>query len=199
MALFIVFDGLDGSGKGDMIRLLRDYLSEKHLHVLVTREPTEGQYGKKIRKMLRKDIYPKEDAELCLHYFVKDREEHLKKEIEPALKKGTTVISDRYYYSTIAFQNTQGIDIEQVVFENMAFRTPDIAFILDLPPGLALERIEKRGSPKEKFEQPDFMKELRQNFLRLKEKLDDPIKIIDASKPRKEVFAQIKKEIDRLL
>src|SRR3989344_6955784 len=111
-SLFIVLDGLDGSGKGEMIKRLNDYLVSKGFNVLATREPTDGKYGKQIRDILRKEKDAKSGAEKCLGLFVKDREEHLANEIEPFLKKGGIVICDRYYYSTIAFQHTQGIDLE---------------------------------------------------------------------------------------
>ncbi|HZX44467.1 MAG TPA: dTMP kinase [Candidatus Nanoarchaeia archaeon] len=199
MALFIVFDGLDGSGKGEMIKKLEEYLKKKGLNVLVTKEPTDGEYGKQAREILKTDKNPKSAAEKCLSLFVKDREEHLS-DIWPFLqKKKGAVISDRYYYSTIAFQHTQGIPMEEVIAENMEFKAPDIAFILDLPAETALERIEKRGNPKEKFEQLSFMKKLRQNFLKLKDELADNIKVIDASKDVDNVFAEIKKEIDNLI
>lgn len=200
--LFIVFDGLDGSGKGEMVRRLKDYLAKKNkdLNILVTKEPTDGKYGNQIKEILRKEKDPKTGAEKCLQLFVKDREEHLAKEIEPFLEKDNSiVICDRYYYSTIAFQHTQGIAIEKVVFDNMPFRTPDVVFILDLPAEIALERVSKRGKEKEKFEQLDFQRELRQNFLKLKDELDDNIKVIDASKSKDEVFEQIKKEIDGII
>jgi len=131
--------------------------------------------------------------------FVADRKEHLINEIEPFLEKGGVVICDRYYYSTIAFQHTQGIDMEQIIYQNMSFKTPDITFILDLPAKMALGRVDKRGDGKEKFEQLEFMKELRKNFLKLKETLDDNIKIIDSSRSKDEVFNQIKEEIDKLI
>jgi len=198
-SLFIVFDGLDGSGKGEMIKKLKGYLSKKGLDILVTKEPTDGYYGKEIREILKKEKDPKMGAEKCLTLFVADRKEHLINEIEPFLEKEGVVICDRYYYSTIAFQHTQGIDIEQVVFQNMSFKTPDITFILDLPAEMALERVDKRGDGKEKFEHVEFMKELRNNFLKLNETLDDNIKIIDASKSKDEVFEQIKKEVDKLI
>lgn len=200
-SLFIVFDGLDGSGKGEMVKSLKDYLAKnKKLKILVTKEPTNGQYGKQIKKILKKEKDPKVSAEKCLQLFVKDREKHLAKEIESFLEKeNAVVICDRYYYSTIAFQHTQGVAIEKVIFDNMSFRTPDIAFILDLPAEMALERIGERGEKKEKFEQLEFMKELRQNFLKLKDELDDNIKIIDASKPKEEVFGQIKKEVNKII
>jgi len=196
--LFIVFDGLDGSGKGEMIKRLEKYLVSKGLKVLITKEPTGGEYGKQIKEILKEEKDPKAGAEKCLQLFVKDREEHLAKEIEPFLAKGV-VICDRYYYSTIAFQHTQGIDIEKVVYANMNFKTPDITFILDLPASVALERVHKRGEGKEKFEELEFMKELRENFSKLKDELDDPIKVIDASKSISDVFEQVKKEVDKVI
>lgn len=201
-SIFIVFDGLDGSGKGEMIKRLKDYLAKKdnNLKILITKEPTDGQYGRQIKEILKEEKDPILGAEKCLTLFVKDRQEHLEKEINPFLKKdNSVVVCDRYYYSTIAFQHTQGIDVEEVIFQNMTFRTPDIAFILDLAAETAVQRIHKRGLQKEKFEELSFMKELRQNFLNLKKELSDNIKIIDASKPEDAVFNQIKKEIDKLL
>src|SRR3989338_7726252 len=200
-SLFIVLDGLDGSGKGEMIKRLEEYLSKKkNLKILVTKEPTDGIYGKSIREILRNEKDPKAGAEKCLTLFVKDREEHLEKEIEPFLKEDDhIVICDRYYYSTMAFQHTQGIDMEKIIIDNMPFRAPDITFILDLPSETALERIKKRGNRKEKFEQLGFMKKLRKNFLKLTKELEDNIKIIDASKSKEEVFEAIKSEIKKLL
>ncbi len=199
-SLFIVFDGLDGSGKGEMIKRLKEHLSEKKLKILVTKEPTDGYYGKEIREILKKEKDPKRGAERCLALFVADRKEHLINEVEPFLEQDNAiVICDRYYYSSIAFQHTQGMEMEQVIFPNMAFKTPDIAFILDLPADAAVKRIDKRGEDKEKFEQLSFMKKLRENFLKLKEVIDDNIKIIDASKSKDKVFEQIKEEIDKLI
>lgn len=198
--LFIVLDGIDGSGKGEMITKLKDYLSKKDFKILTTKEPTDSNYGKQIKEILEREKDPKTGAELCLKLFVKNREEHLKNEINPFLQQeNRIVICDRYYYSTIAYQHTQGIDMEKLITENMPFRTPDITFILDLPAETALERIKERGKQKEKFEQLEFMSELRKNFLKLKYHLKDNIKIIDASKTKEEVFQQIKTEIDRLL
>ncbi len=195
MKKFIVFDGLDGSGKGVMIKKLKELLEKQGNKVLVTREPTDGQYGKQARDILKNDTDPKSNSEKCLQLFIKDREEHLK-EIE---NFDGIVICDRYYYSTIAFQHTQGIPIEDLIAMNIQFKTPKITFILDLPAKIALERISKRGDPKEKFEQLGFMNKLRDNFLRLKDELDDNIIIIDASKTKEEVFEQIKFEIDKSL
>ncbi len=200
--IFIVFDGLDGSGKSTIAKMLQEYLSsKKHCDVLLTREPTGGQYGREIRNILSHEENPNANAEKMLGLFLKDRKEHLKNEIVPFLsKKGgkkNVVICDRYYYSTISFQSTQGIDVELLIEKNKGFLKPDIAFIMDITPEDALERIKNRK--KEKFEQYNFMKELREKFLQLPDIINDNIKVIDASASSKEVLEQVKKEIEKII
>jgi len=85
--LFIVLDGMDGSGKSEAIKLLRDYLSKNDKYnVLVTREPTDVKYGKEIREILANDKDPKINSNMLLELFIKDREEHLKKYHNSILK-----------------------------------------------------------------------------------------------------------------
>lgn len=203
-SLFIVLDGMDGSGKSEMVKLLHNYLFSKNkkYRLLTTREPTSGTYGEKIRKILRKEKDPLKSAEKLLELFTKDREEHLKSTILPFLEKSNKhelniVLCDRYYYSTIAFQNTQGLNLKEIIEKNKHFKKPDIAFILDIKPEIALERIKHRE--KEKFEHLEFMTKLRKNFLNLKNHLKDNIVIINASESIEKVFEKIKKEIDKIL
>ena len=202
--LFIVLDGMDGTGKSEMVKLLHNYLFSKNkkYRILTTREPTNGKYGSEIREILKWEEEPLKNAEKLLDLFTKDREEHLKNIILPFIEKsnGTEsniLLCDRYYYSTIAFQNTQGLDIKRTIAINKDFKNPDIAFILDIPAETALDRIKHRE--KEKFEKLEFMKKLRKNFLGLKNHLTDNIVIIDASKSKEDVFKEIKKEIDKIL
>ena len=200
--IFIVMDGLDGSGKSEMIKLLHDYLSKnKKYRVLTTMEPTEGKYGKEIRSILASEKDPKINGQKLLDLFIKDREEHLKNTIIPFLNKldaeVNIVICDRYYYSTIAFQATQGLDIKMLIEINKEFLRPEIAFIMDVKPEIALERIKDRE--KEKFENIEFMNKLREKFLEMPKLLNDNIRIIDASRDRDSVFEDIRKEVDRLL
>ena len=119
----------------------------------------------------------------------------------PFLKKSNgnvnIVLCDRYYYSTIAFQAVQGLDMGTLIEKNKNFLKPDVAFIMDLSPEIALERIKRREM--EKFENIDFMRSLRGRFLQLPKILKDNIKIIDASKEADEVFEDIKKEVDKML
>lgn len=202
--MFIVVDGIDGSGKSEIVKMLHNYLFSKNkkYRLLTTREPTNGRYGSHIRQMLRTEKDPKSSSKRLMMLFIKDREEHLNNTIEPFLsnpnrQEMNIVVCDRYYYSTIAFQHAQGLSMKETIARNKAFRKPDIAFILDSEPSLALERIKHRE--KEKFEQLDFMKKIRNNFLRLPELLDDNIKIIDSSKPLQEVFEDVRKEVDKIL
>jgi len=201
--IFIVLDGLDGSGKSEMVKLLGSYISlnNKDCNVLTTKEPSEGMYGKEIRNILASEKDPKINGSKLLELFIKDREDHLKKEIIPFLNKAgkgkNIVICDRYYYSTIAFQATQGLDIKMLIELNKSFLKPDIALILDVNPEIALERIKTRK--KEKFEQLEFMKKLRKRFLEMPKLLNDNIKIIDASKSKEEVFEEIRQQVKKML
>jgi len=201
--IFIVLDGMDGSGKSEMIKLLYDNLEKDNKYnVLVTREPSDSKYGKEIREILANESDPNMNSNNILELFIKDREEHLKNTIIPFLNRSNDneaniVISDRYYYSTIAFQATQGLDINMLIELNKEFLKPDITFIMDLKPEIALERIKTRK--KEKFEQIGFMNKLRNKFLDLPNLLNDNIKIIDATKDKNDVFEEIRQEINKLL
>jgi len=203
-SLFIVVDGIDGSGKSEIVKMLHNYLFSKHkkYRILTTREPTNGKYGKQIREMLEKENDPMESRDHLTELFIKDRHEHLKDTINPFLEKSNEhemniVVCDRYYYSTIAFQGAQGSEMAELAEKNSNFRKPDISFILDVEPSAALERIGYRK--KEKFEQLEFMKNIRANFLKLPELLKDNIRIIDSSGSLTDIFGKIKKELDPVL
>lgn len=201
--LFIVFDGMDGTGKSTQLSRLHEYLfkKDKRIRILTTREPTYGKYGMKIREMLVHHKDPYSDSKLLLNLYVGDRKEHLEKIIKPFLKKDgkniPIVLCDRYYYSTIAYQSSQGIDIDKVINDNKDFLKPDLAIILDLPPEIAFKRISSEREI-EKFEKIDFMDKLHVNFNRMNELVKDNIVVIDTSGSQEETFEKIKIEVDKL-
>lgn len=106
--LLIAFEGIDGTGKTTQIELLAEILRQRGLSVVATREPTDGQYGRKIRELYknRKSVTPEEELAL----FLDDRREHVAQVIAPALASGKVVLTDRYYYSTAAYQGAAGHD-----------------------------------------------------------------------------------------
>ena len=166
MSLFIVFEGLDGSGLSTQSELLKSFLTKRGYDVLLTKEQTIGFIGGIIKSILRKEISTSPLALQLL--FTADRAHHLHAEIEPALKDGKIVISDRYLFSTLAFGGLD-IDMEFLKQINSKFRIPDITFILDVPPEVCLERIGKsRLNHFELFEEKEKFEKIRANYMSLK-------------------------------
>ncbi|MHB1227256.1 MAG: dTMP kinase [Desulfurivibrionaceae bacterium] len=151
--VLIAFEGIDGTGKTTQIALLAEVLRQRGLSVVVTREPTDGQYGRKIRELYknRKSVTPEEELAL----FLDDRREHVAQVIAPALAKGQVVLTDRYYYSTAAYQGGAGHDPQKIIAANELFApVPDMVIMLEAPVSLGVHRVQKlRGETLNDFEQ----------------------------------------------
>jgi len=117
--LLIAFEGIDGTGKTTQIRLLAEKLTARGHRVVATREPTDGKYGRKIRELFTKRHHVSAQEELDL--FIADRKEHVREVIAPALAAGKIVLTDRYYFSTAAYQGAAGQDPEKIIKLNQAF------------------------------------------------------------------------------
>jgi len=196
---FIVFDGIDGAGKGYQAKRLVDYLFEKDKgnHVLLTREPFRS---KEIRRLLKENDNPYKDAERLAELFAADRREHLIL-IENALDQGIHVVCDRYKYSTLAYQQAQGLSFDRLMAMHLGMVVPDLVLILDVSAAVALGRVarDKGRTHKEVFEEEQFQSKLRQRYLELKSQLPkEPIVIVNGDLPHQEVFNLIKKEVDAL-
>ena len=187
MSRFITFEGIDGSGKSTQARLLADYLSGKGTKVFFTKEPGEGKLGEAIRTEIleRRDIDIEPYAELCL--FCADRAQHVRELILPKLKDGYTVICDRYYDSTLAYQGSgRGLDPDLVLRMAMASSLgvePDVTFFLSIPVEQALLRLKDRGKERNKMdEEPfEFHSRVDEGYRQLIEKGIPRIKVIEAS------------------
>ena len=152
---FIVFEGLDGSGQSTQAALLRDFLLGQGKEVLLTKEPTqEGAAAKKIREIVVEKSVTASPQELQ-QLFTQNRAEHLDTVIIPALKLGTWVISDRYFFSTFAYGASQGVDLEWLIEQNQKFLLPDLTFLLKVSPAVCVERIQKRGKTITLFEEQE--------------------------------------------
>jgi dTMP kinase len=192
---FIVFEGLDGSGLSTQSSLLKNYLVKKGKIAVLTKEQTDSVIGGLIKSALKKDFSTPPLALQLL--FAADRAHHLEKEIEPALKEGKVVISDRYIFSTLAYGSLD-IDLEFLKLINSKFRKPDLTFILDCKPEVCLSRIVGERFHLELFEQKEKMEKIRKNYLALKDYFPN-VFVIDSNRKIEEVFEDIRKIVDKFL
>jgi len=141
--VLIAFEGIDGAGKTTQALMLREALIAEGIDVLLTKEPTNGQFGKLLRESATVGRLPAEEE---LKLFMKDRLEHVERELNPALLAGSVVIVDRYYFSTAAYQGARGFDPDAILRSNEVFAPePHLLVILDIEPALGMQRIASRG------------------------------------------------------
>ncbi len=160
----LALEGIDGCGKSTQVAALAATLRAAGHDVVVTREPTDGALGRRIRELARSGsrVPPEEE----LDRFVEDRRAHVAEVIRPALEAGRLVVTDRYYLSTVAYQGARGLDGDAILAESEAeFPVPDLAILLEIEPALALERVASRGgTPEPAFEQGEFLERVAANY-----------------------------------
>jgi dTMP kinase len=185
--VFIVFEGIDGAGKSTQIQLLAEALRARGIEPVLSREPTDGPWGRKLRESATTGRMSAADE---LEHFIQDRGEHMATLIAPSLAAGRWVIVDRYYYSTIAYQGVRGLDPKALQHRmESLFPKPDRVFLLDINPTAAVKRIRQgRGEAPNEFEQGAALERIRQVFLSLQ---GDEISVIDANKPTAAVHQAI--------
>ena len=187
--MFIAFEGLDGSGSSTQSRLLAEKLEANGHAVLLTKEPTsESPIGKLIREVLQHKWECSPDGLQLL--FCADRAEHLKNKIEPALKSGQTVLTDRYFFSTIAYGALAVEDVEWLKALNKHFRIPDITFLFKLDPKVCIERIQGRGSSFELFENHEKLKAIWETYEKIAKEYQN-FHVIDADRSIEEISEEI--------
>ena len=185
---FIVFEGTDGTGKSTQLMLLAEKLISLGYETLTTMEPSNGEYGRRIRQSFykREELSAQEELEL----FLSDRKDHLKREVLPALQNGKIVLCDRYFLSTVAYQGPASkYSQEQLLQMNSFAPPPDIAFILHAPVEICLKRITaNRGEIPNDFEKKENLIRVASIF----STLDFPwIYRVDASESQNEVAQKI--------
>jgi len=190
----ICIEGIDGSGKTTQVNLLAKALRGRGYDVVILREPTDGVYGRKIRKMIEEG---KTDPEELFKLFLKDRKENIEKNILPALKNGKIVIMDRYYISTLVYQSEVGIERILEAHEKISAPKPDLVIILDIPVDEALRRLKVKSC--DSFERREILEKHRKQYekiakyLREKEKMN--VVIIDATGSEEEVHKKVLREV----
>jgi dTMP kinase len=192
--VFIVLEGIDGTGKSTISKQLRAWLEEKGREVVLTAEPTGDWLGAAVRRANNEDLDPRTESLL----FTADRCQHTLR-IEEMLKQGKVVICDRYYGSTVAYQ---GAALEKDMGDNAVswllnlngpvIRHPDVTILLTSEPKVAMRRVGNRGVPS-KFEREGYLGKVQDNYLMLAR--EAKWTVIDSSGKLGEVLESVKKAV----
>jgi dTMP kinase len=163
----IVFEGTDGTGKTTQRDLLGHYLQNQGYPVIITKEPTDGPYGMKIRDLYRhRNRYSREEE---LELFLADRRHHVTDILHPGLKEGKIILCDRYYFSTAAYQGALGLDPEAILALNNFAPEPDLVLLFQANLDIGLQRITAgRGETLNNFEQREFLEKVAAIFSTIK-------------------------------
>jgi dTMP kinase len=191
---FIVFDSLDGAGNSTQVKLLADYLNKIGKKTYITKEPTSGLIGGLIKSQLTGDW---KSSQVCLQLlFSADRAYHLEKEVIPLLKRGINVISDRYFFSTMAYGNLEINDLDWLIEINKKFLLPDLTFFLKVSPKTCIQRIKKDRFEITLFEREKILEKVWQNYQKLSKRFKN-VYIIDGEREIEKIFKEIKSIVER--
>lgn len=191
---FIVFEGIDGSGTSTQIKKLEEFFPQK---IIATAEPTKNETGKFLRKMLSGEFSV--DEKTASYLFAADRCEHLygKNGIIENLQNDKIVVSDRYFFSSLAYQSvTCGKELPKLL--NSPFPLPEYLFYFEINPEISLNRVNSRGEKKEIYENLEIQKKTANLYDEIISEYENDkshkMKIIrlDASKSIEEISQKIR-------
>ncbi len=200
--LFVAFEGVEGAGKGTMIRLAEEYLRSRGLDVLLTREPGGTQLGEKLREVLLDPETGHLDARSEALLFAASRAQTVTHVIRPALAEGRVVICDRYIDSSLAYQGwARGLGEQDVLTLNVWATQglfPDLVILLHVEPEEGLLRSTEAPDRME-LEGGDFHAKVADAYLRIAEEHPERFVVVAADKPPAEVFDGVREALDKLL
>lgn len=202
---FLVFEGIDGSGKTTQLKILGDILSSRGYPVLYTREPGGTRIGEAVREMLldprHSELVPVAEALL----YAAARAQHVAQVILPALQEGKIVLCDRFLDSSLAYQGFgRGLDVGHLERLNEAATAglkPDLVLLLDFLCDTGMERIAGAGRGVDRIEQEDrvFHRRVRAGYLTLARRDPDRYRVIDANRTVEQVHNDIVKAVGEIL
>lgn len=201
--LFIVLEGIEGSGKSSQVRLLADYLAKEGYPVVTTQEPGGTRIGEVIRDVLLDLKHQIMDGKTELLLYAASRSQHIKEVIAPALKEGKIVICDRFSLSTFAYQGFgRGIDqgeIRQVEAFATGGLEPDFTVIFDVPVEVGLKRATKHYTDRIEQEDISFHQRVRDGYLQLARQNPGSIRVVDGAKSKEEIHQELVGIVEELL
>ena len=200
--IFISFEGIDGCGKSTQINLLSKYYSKQKKSFVKTEEPGGTEGANEIRKILLRENNFQWSVETEALLFIAARADHVEKVIKPAIEDNKVVICDRFMDSTLVYQGMRSPQAKKlsIMLFDLIGVNPDITFLIDMDPEIALDRALSRATDEDRFESYgiDFQRQLRQNFLDIANQYSDRIKIINGDQSPQNVAAQIIESIEAL-
>ncbi len=200
--IFVVFEGVEGAGKGTQVRLAKEWLEAEGTDVLVTREPGGTQLGERLRELLLSHdvghIEPRTEALL----FAASRAQHVAAVIRPALAEGKVVICDRYIDSSVAYQGWgRGLGEQDVLTLNVWATLglfPDLVILLHLEPEAGLLRSLKEPDRIE-MESGDFHAKVSNAYLKIADEHPERFVVLEASEAPEAVHEKVKDALQRVL
>jgi dTMP kinase len=200
-AIFIVLEGIDGSGTTTQLARAASHLAARGRRVLPTREPSTGPVGVLLRELLLgKHALPDgapADGQAMALLFAADRRDHLRREIEPALAAGVDVVSDRYLMSSLAYQAEEA-DRGWVGGLARDVRRPDLTLLLDVSVAVAAGRRRAAGRVVERYDHDETQGRVAQNYRALA--ANDPTAIVlDGNRDVDAVSRSVADALDALL
>ncbi len=196
--LLITFCGLDGCGKTTMIHKLMAELEQKH-QVFLTKQPTDFVRQSDIfRTYMDSPNHDAYDYRSLSLLAASDRLQHVNKVIEPTMKQGKIVLSDRYFYSCLANLHARGFETDQWIYEiAKSVIKPDIAFFFDVPVETAVARVRSREAEKDRYIDIGLQDRLREKYLEIC-KVNNGV-FISTEKSIEESYQTVKEAVERVM
>lgn len=193
--LFIVFEGIDGSGTSTQSSLLRDYFVQQGINAVLTEEPSSGPIGNLLRQGLKKRVVFSKDEkrfdEQMAYLFAADRHDHLYNDVDGVFKllgEGKHVICTRYYFSSLAYQADEGYEF--VYDLNKRFPKPDLVIYIDNPIETSLKRLQQR-TVQDIYENREKLLRVKEQYSKIFSSYDGKLTKVNGDESIQEVHTKI--------
>ena len=193
----ITFCGLDGCGKTTMMNMLLDDLGSSN--TFCTKQPTDFVRKSEIfRTYMDSPNHDAYDYRSLSLLAASDRLQHVNKTVKPEMKKGKTVLCDRYFYSCLANLRARGFYSDEWIYDvSKSVLNPDIAFFFDVPVEVAVSRVRKRPEEKNRYIDMELQYLLREEYIKICEENNGIL--IPTTTSIEKTYEKVKKEVERML